>query len=62
VKKTVEDQRAVTHDNLGQVKNCGQGFMRNVTKDTIFGAPAASEKNAWNAAKCITGEPTELQL
>jgi hypothetical protein len=23
VKKTVEDQRAVTHDHLGQVKNCG---------------------------------------
>jgi len=23
VKKTVEDHRAVAHDNLGQVKNCG---------------------------------------
>jgi len=25
VKKTVEDARAVQHDRLGQVKNCGQG-------------------------------------
>jgi hypothetical protein len=52
----------VTHDHLGKVKNCGQGYIRNVTKDTIFGAPAASEKNAWNAAMCITGQPNESQL
>jgi hypothetical protein len=61
VKKTVEDQRSVAYDPLGQVKNLGQG-AHPVAKDAVFGARSLKDRNEWNAAKCLVGEPTEREL
>jgi len=59
VKKIVEDQKAVSQDMLGTVKNLGQG--KHPTDATqAFGV---MKRNLdWNAAKCITGELNEQEL
>mmetsp|Transcript_41618 Transcript_41618/g.40005 ORF Transcript_41618/g.40005 Transcript_41618/m.40005 type:complete len:150 (+) Transcript_41618:117-566(+) len=61
VKKTVEDMRAVTADQLGRVKNLGQG-KPNIPEDQIFGVRNLMSTDIWNAGKCIHGEPNEKQL
>lgn len=59
VKKIVEDQKAVTQDMLGTVKNLGQGQpMR--SSDHTFGTQRKKEE--WNAGKCINGEPSEKEV
>ena len=59
VKKIVEDQKAVTQDMLGTVKNLGQGQGAR-DSNHVFGG---MKRNLdWNAAKCINGEPTEREL
>jgi hypothetical protein len=54
VKKIVEDQKAVTTDMLGTVKNLGQGQTQKPAEH-VYGYRIAVDE--WNAAKCINGEP-----
>jgi EF-hand domain-containing family member B len=61
VKKTVEDQKAVTQDQLGQTKNMGQGKPP-VAPEHAYGIRNVVGNDIWNAAKCIHGEPTEVHL
>lgn len=61
VKKTVEDQKAVTQDQLGKSKNMGQGKPP-VPADHSFGIRNVVGNDTWNAGKCIHGEPNETQL
>ena len=62
VKKAVEDFKAVTGEPLGKPKNLGQGPLP-VPKDFVFGVKSLPDpKDNWNAAKCITGEPTKATL
>ena len=58
VKKIVEDQKAVTQDMLGTVKNLGQGMKHDPNQ--VFGV--IKKKMDWNAGKCINGEPTEREI
>ena len=58
VKKIVEDQKAVTQDMLGSVKNLGQGQPER--PGHTFGTMRRDLD--WNAAKCINGDPTEREL
>lgn len=58
VKKTVEDARAVAGDQLGCVRNLGQGRPP-INPNTVFGVPSMPKGNHWNAGQCIQGEPTE---
>jgi hypothetical protein len=60
VKKTVEDFKQVAHDILGKPKNLGQGKVP-VSEDHAFGVSTLGN-DAWNAAKCIHGEPTEKEV
>lgn len=60
VKKTVEDFKQVAHDILGKPKNLGQGPIP-VARDHTFGISTIGN-DAWNAAKCIHGEPTEKEI
>lgn len=60
VKKTVEDFKQVAHDILGKPKNLGQGKPP-IPDDHTFGVSTIGN-DAWNAAKCIHGEPTEKEL
>lgn len=60
IRKTVEDFKQVAHDILGKPKNLGQGKPP-VPDDHVFGATTAGS-DAWNAAKCIHGEPTEKEI
>lgn len=60
VKKIVEDQKAVTQDMLGTVKNLGQGKHAAVDPEVPFGV--MKRKMDWNAAKCISGDPSEREL
>jgi len=60
VKKTVEDFKQVAHDILGKPKNLGQGKPP-VADDHTFGVSTVGS-DAWNAAKCIHGEPTEKEI
>lgn len=59
VKKVVEDVKAVTTDQLGTVKNLGQGQVPRGA-DYVYGSK--SDYTAWNAGKCITGEASSQQL
>ena len=62
VKKTVEDHKAVAQDQLGAVKNLGQGKHPH-SDDIVFGIkniPRGGQD--WNAAGCIHGNPTEKEL
>lgn len=59
VKKIVEDTRATQQDMLGTVKNLGQG-QNPRPADTVYGVK--NNVRDWNAAKCLTGEPTEREL
>lgn len=59
VKKIVEDQKAVTQDMLGTVKNLGQGQPDRGLQHT-YGT--MKRDLDWNAAKCINGEPTDREL
>ena len=59
VKKIVEDQKAVTKDMLGAVKNRGQGQPNRGIQHS-YGAQ--KKKEEWNAGKCINGEPGEKEL
>ena len=61
VKKTVEDQKAVTQDHLGVSKNLGQGQDPRGA-DFVHGVKNVQGGNTWNAARCIHGEPTEVEL
>mmetsp|Transcript_37944 Transcript_37944/g.27937 ORF Transcript_37944/g.27937 Transcript_37944/m.27937 type:complete len:97 (+) Transcript_37944:677-967(+) len=61
VKKTVEDSRAVTADQLGRVKNLGQG-KHNIPDDMVFGVRNIVGDDIWNAAKCLHGDPSQKQL
>jgi len=59
VKKIVEDQKAVTQDMLGTVKNLGQGLAPHPQGHTY----GTMRRNLdWNAAKCINGDPSEREL
>lgn len=60
VKKTVEDFKQVAHDIIGKPKNLGQGKVP-VGDDHTFGVSTIGS-DAWNAAKCIHGEPNEKQV
>lgn len=60
VKKTVEDFKQVAHDILGKPKNLGQGKPP-IPENHIFGVSTVGN-DAWNAAKCMHGEPTEKEL
>ena len=59
VKKIVEDQKAVSHDMLGTVKNLGQGAH---PRDQAVAFGTHRRDLEWNAAKCINGEPTDKEL
>ena len=59
VKKTVEDFKQVAHDILGKPKNLGQGAIT-VARDHTFGVSTVGS-DAWNAAKCIHGEPASTK-
>lgn len=60
VKKTVEDFNQVSHDILGKPKNLGQGKIP-VASDHTFGISTMGN-DAWNAAKCVHGEPNEKEI
>ncbi len=60
VKKTVEDFKQVAHDILGKPKNLGQGEIP-LPKEHPFGVSTMGN-DAWNAAKCIHGEPAEREI
>ena len=60
VKKTVEDFKAVAHDILGKPKNLGQGKPP-IPDGHTFGVSTVGN-DAWNAAKCIHGEPSEREV
>jgi hypothetical protein len=60
VQKTVEDFKNVSHDILGKPKNLGQGELP-LPKDHIFGCSTIGQ-DAWNAAKCLHGEPTDREV
>ena len=59
VKKIVEDVKGTQQDMLGTVKNLGQG---QAPRDPEFTYGAKNSVKDWNAAKCITGEPSEREL
>lgn len=59
VKKVVEDVKAVTTDQLGTVRNLGQGQSQRAP-DHVYGSK--NDYTAWNAGKCITGEASPDQL
>ena len=62
VKKTVEDHKAVSQDQLGGVKNLGQG-QHPIDNNMVFGIkniPRGGQD--WNAAACIHGNPSEKEL
>lgn len=61
VKKTVEDQKAVASDLLGTSKNLGQG-QTSRGPDFVHGVKNVQQDDAWNAARCIHGEPIERDL
>lgn len=61
VKKTVEDQRAVASDLLGVSKNLGQG-QHPRGPDYVHGVKNVQGDDAWNAARCIHGEPEAHEL
>jgi len=55
LKKTVEDYIEVTKEELGKPKNLGQAADPNI----VFGAKTKKgDQEAWNAALCIHGDPT----
>ena len=60
VKKEIEDFRGTMNDNLGQVKNLGQGFHP-LPENHTYGI-TRDMTGQWNAAKCIHGEPNERAL
>ena len=62
VKKTVEDHKAVAQDQLGTVKNLGQGVLNGMLNDKTFGIRNLQGEGTWNAGRCIHGEPTEKEL
>jgi hypothetical protein len=55
VKKTVEDHKAVAQDQLGQVKNLGQGLLNGHLEGKTFGIRNVQGDGTWNAGKCIHG-------
>jgi hypothetical protein len=61
VQKTVEDIKSVAHDQLGKAKNLGQG-AHPIPTDTIFGVRSLKDATEWNAAKCLSGNPTVREL
>ena len=61
VKKTVEDQKAVTTDMLGQSKNLGQGQVPR-GPDFVHGIKNVQGDDPWNAARCIHGQPTAEEV
>lgn len=64
VNKQVEDYTACHSDNLGKSKNLGTGKdpYQPYQSVEVFGAPSLKDKTEWNAARCLTGEPTEKTL
>jgi hypothetical protein len=61
VKKTVEDHKAVSQDLLGVSKNLGQG-QDSRGADFVHGVRNVQGGDTWNAARCIHGEPTQVDL
>lgn len=61
VQKTVEDHKAVASDILGASKNLGQG-QADRGPDFVHGIKNITGNDPWNAARCIHGEPTSLQI
>ena len=59
IKKTVEDFRNVTHEELGKSKNLGTGRLA-AEPDRIFGVP--TYKEPWDAGQCIKGTPQQHEL
>ena len=59
IKKTVEDYRNSTHEELGKSKNLGTGKPP-VPVDHTFGIPTFKEP--WNAAQCLRGNPAAEEL
>lgn len=62
VKKTVEDHKAVAQDQLGTVKNLGQGLMAGQLDGKVFGVRNVQGDDAWNAARCLHGDPSDREL
>jgi hypothetical protein len=48
------------HENLGRVKNLGQG-SHPLPENHVYGI-TRDMRGQWNAAKCIHGEPNEKVL
>ncbi|CDW85169.1 UNKNOWN [Stylonychia lemnae] len=61
VKKTVEDMKAVSQDQLGKPRNLGQGRPP-IPQDFVFGIRNLQNNDTWNAAKCLHGEQNYRQL
>lgn len=61
IKKTVEDFQAVNNDILGVSKNLGQG-QKPRAKSFAHGIKNVQGNDPWNAARCIHGEPTLLEV
>lgn len=61
VKKNVEDYRNFRQEPIGKVKNLSQTTTNNITSDHVFGF-TSKIKDEWDAAKCISGNPTEKEV
>ena len=61
VRKTVEDQKAVTLDQLGKPKNLGQGQAPR-GEEYVHGIKNIQSEDTWNAARCIHGEPNSREV
>ena len=61
VRKTVEDHRSVTTDQLGRTRNLGQGQAPR-GPDFVHGIKNVQGADPWNAARCIHGEPSQEEL
>jgi hypothetical protein len=56
----VEDFKAVSTDPLGKVKNLGQGKPP-VPDNFVFGVKNVVGNDVWNAAKCLSGQPSSMK-
>jgi len=57
----VEDYRNFREEPIGKVKNMAQTTTNTITVDLAFGF-TSKIKDEWDAAKCISGEPTEKEV
>jgi EF-hand domain-containing family member B len=61
VKKNVEDYRNFRQEPIGKVKNQAQTTTTTIKEGHAFGF-TSKIKDEWDAAKCISGEPTEKEV